>query len=227
MEFFDTIQLTYIFRLILATACGMTIGFERKNRAKEAGIRTHCVVACAAALMMIVSKYAFFDVIEKGMFGDIEVRLDPSRVASTIASGIGFLGAGMIFVHKNTISGLTTAAGIWATSGVGMAVGSGMYAIGIVATLIIIIVQVLFHLHLPRLRPTKLKKLIILNVTSEAYQHEVTEILKEKNIHIQDVYVSKDENSKKYTFIIELPQSTVEEDILAQIKYPCSLNANS
>ena len=112
-------QAEYILRIILAGICGMIIGLERKNRSKEAGIRTHFVVACGAALMMVVSKYAFFDIICKGIYEGVEVRLDPSRIASTIASGIGFLGAGMIFVHKNTITGLTTAAGIWATSGVG------------------------------------------------------------------------------------------------------------
>ena len=99
----ETMQLHFVFRVLLAGICGMIIGLERKNRSKEAGIRTHFVVACGAALMMIVSKYAFFDVISQGAYNGVEVRLDPSRVASTIASGIGFLGAGMIFVHRNKI----------------------------------------------------------------------------------------------------------------------------
>ena len=145
-------ELIYIVRILLAGICGALIGFERKNRSKEAGIRTHFVVACGAALMMVVSKYAFFDLIQGGMFGDVEVRLDPSRVASTIASGIGFLGAGMIFVHKNTITGLTTAAGIWATSGVGMAIGAGMYVLGIGGAVIILVAQYLLHIDFHRSR---------------------------------------------------------------------------
>lgn len=72
---FDLQQFCYILRMIVAGICGIIIGLERKNRSKEAGIRTHCVVACAAALMMIVSKYAFFDVIGRGAYGDVEVRL--------------------------------------------------------------------------------------------------------------------------------------------------------
>jgi len=92
------------------------------------------VVACASALMMILSKYAYMDVME--MYGDL-MKIDPSRIASGIVSGIGFLGAGMIFVNKQTVMGLTTAAGIWATSGIGMAIGAGMYWIGGAATLII------------------------------------------------------------------------------------------
>ena len=126
------IELISILRIVFAGFCGCLVGLERKNRSKEAGIRTHCVVACGAAIIMIVSKYAFFDIgaIAEGVGFSGEIRLDPSRVASTIASGIGFLGAGMIFVHKNTISGLTTAAGIWATSGIGMAIGAGLYFVG-------------------------------------------------------------------------------------------------
>ena len=137
MEFFAIENIYYIIRIIIAGLCGGAIGYERKVRAKGAGIRTHCVVACAAALMIIISKYAFFDVISGGVIEGADIRLDPSRVASTIVSGVGFLGAGTIFVNKNKISGLTTAAGIQATSGVGMAIGSGMYLVGIAATVII------------------------------------------------------------------------------------------
>ena len=107
-------------RILIAGLCGALIGFERKNRKKEAGIRTHIIVALASSLMMIISKYGFFDIISGNLFPGIDVRLDPSRIASCIVSGIGFLGAGMIFTYKKTITGLTTAAGIWATAGVGM-----------------------------------------------------------------------------------------------------------
>ena len=91
----NSTQIELMIRIVLAGICGMMIGLERKNRSKEAGIRTHFVVACGAALMMVVSKYAFFDVISKGIYEGVEVRLDPSRIASTIASGIGFLGVVM------------------------------------------------------------------------------------------------------------------------------------
>ncbi len=124
-------------RLILAAICGFAIGFERKNRRKEAGVRTHVIVALASCLMMEISKYGFFDL---GKF-------DGARIAAQVVSGIGFLGAGMIFVHKNSIKGLTTAAGVWATSGIGMAVGAGMYIIGVMTTVTILIIQVVFHKH--------------------------------------------------------------------------------
>lgn len=132
--------LEYFLRIILAGICGGIIGYERKNRGKGAGIRTHVIVAIASALMMLISKYGFNDL----AFGE-DFRLDPSRVASQIVSGVGFLGAGMIFIQKKAVKGLTTAAGIWATSGIGMAIGSGMYVIGILSSLVILAVQLITH----------------------------------------------------------------------------------
>lgn len=134
--------LEYFLRIILAGICGGIIGYERKNRGKGAGVRTHVIVAIASALMMLISKYGFNDL----AFGE-DFRLDPSRVASQIVSGVGFLGAGMIFIQKKAVKGLTTAAGIWATSGIGMAIGSGMYAIGIATSLVIVVVQLITHKH--------------------------------------------------------------------------------
>ena len=100
-------QLDWLIRLILAGVCGYAIGYERNSRSKNAGTRTHLIVALSAALMIIVSKYGFMDIISTH-----GVNLDPSRIAAQIVSGIGFLGAGMIFVHNQSVNGLTTAAGI-------------------------------------------------------------------------------------------------------------------
>lgn len=133
-------QLEFLLRLVVAGICGSLIGYERKNRLKEAGIRTHMIVALGAALIMVVSKYGFSDVIHlKGY------ELDPSRVAAQIVSGIGFLGAGMIFVRKQAISGLTTAAGVWTTAGIGMAIGAKLYFVGIAATALVLLVQIVLH----------------------------------------------------------------------------------
>lgn len=98
------------------------------------------IVALGAALIMIVSKYGFSDVLQlKGY------ALDPSRIAAQIVSGIGFLGAGIIFVRKQAISGLTTAAGIWTTAGIGMAIGAKLYFVGIAATVLVLLVQIVLH----------------------------------------------------------------------------------
>ncbi|PWM71704.1 MAG: hypothetical protein DBX59_08170 [Bacillota bacterium] len=132
-----TNELIYLLRILLAVLLGFCIGFERKMRFKEAGIRTHTIVCAGAALIMIVSKYGFADVPD----------FDASRVAAQIVSGIGFIGAGMIIYRKTAIYGLTTAAGVWATAGVGMAVGSGLYIVSVGATILLITVQCIMHIR--------------------------------------------------------------------------------
>jgi putative Mg2+ transporter-C (MgtC) family protein len=125
-----------LLNLLLSVVLGFIIGLERKYRLKEAGVRTHTIVCFGSALMMVVSKYAF------------DSEADAARVAAQIVSGIGFIGAGMIVYRQHEVRGLTTAAGVWATAGIGMACGSGnLYWVAIGATLIMIGVQ--FVLHLP------------------------------------------------------------------------------
>lgn len=128
------IFLDFALRLFVAGAMGVLIGLEREYRAKEAGYRTHFLVALGSALMMIVSQYGFTEVLKTDL-----IRVDPSRIAAQVVSGIGFIGAGTIILQKQIVRGLTTAAGIWATSGIGLAVGAGMYAIGIAATLLVLL----------------------------------------------------------------------------------------
>ena len=144
MSVYDILE--FVLRIIVALLLGGIIGVERTHRQKEAGIRTHCMVALASALFMIVSKYAFLDVVEIGAVGGKGV--DPSRIASQIVNGISFLGAGVIFKQgKSTIKGLTTAAGMWATAAVGMAVGAGLYIVGISVTAVMMLTQVFLHRH--------------------------------------------------------------------------------
>ena len=104
---------------------------------KEAGLRTHIIVAVGAALLMIVSKYGFTDILDTP-----GIRVDGSRVAANVITGISFLGAGVIFVRDVSIKGLTTAAGLWSMAGVGLAIGAGMYAIGIFSTALIMLPHV-------------------------------------------------------------------------------------
>ena len=134
------IQLDWLLRIIVAAFCGALIGYERAIQRKSAGVRTHIVVATASALFMIVSKYGFADLLSMH-----DVALDPSRIAAQIVTGISFIGAGTILVRKEQISGLTTAAGVWATAAIGMAVGAGMYVIGILSAFFLFIIQMLFH----------------------------------------------------------------------------------
>lgn len=119
-------QIILAVRMVIAALCGLAVGYERKFHLKSAGVKTHVIVSLASALMMEVSKYGFFDTADA----------DASRVAAQVVSGISFLGAGIIIKRNQNVEGLTTAAGIWMMSGIGLAIGSGMYAIGLLCTVL-------------------------------------------------------------------------------------------
>ena len=220
-------ELMYVFRVIIAGICGIIIGYERKSRAKEAGIRTHFIVASAAALIMIVSKYGFFDLIQEAIAEGVEVKLDPSRIASCIVSGVGFLGAGMIFVQKYTIKGLTTAAGIWATAGIGMAVGAGLYTTGILFTFLIYIAQVLLHKDSKFLSTRHLMIMRINDVDKQGYISELTRVLDVRDIAIDHYDISRNikKNTFDYVITIEIPRGFDDEKILEMIEYDTSLES--
>ncbi|MGH3509191.1 MAG: MgtC/SapB family protein [Nocardioidaceae bacterium] len=112
----------------LAFVLSSLIGLERELRQKSAGVRTHALVGLGAALIMLVSKYGFGDVL------GAHVNLDPSRVAAQIVTGIGFIGGGLIFVRRDAVQGLTTAAVVWLTAAVGMAAGAGLPILALLAT---------------------------------------------------------------------------------------------
>lgn len=223
MNFIEEYQINLIFRMLVSCVCGILIGFERKNRAKVAGIRTHCIVACASAMMMIVSKYAFHDIIETA--ANTDVRLDPSRMAQGIVTGVGFLGAGMIYIQRGVIRGLTTAAGIWATSGIGMAIGGGMYIIGITGTIIILCIQLVLHIDSKLLSTHKTKTIKIHHVSESGFQEKAKELFAAINVGVNDVSVRKNEDGTyTYAICIDVPEETSEEFLVNQFDYRCSID---
>ena len=126
----------FILRIFIAAVLGGLIGLEREWRAKEAGFRTHFLVALGSALFMIVSAYGFSD----SLYNELQ-RWDVSRVAAQVVSGIGFIGAGTIIFRKseNVVSGLTTAAGLWVVAAIGLACGGGMYKLATASTLLVLV----------------------------------------------------------------------------------------
>lgn len=142
-------NLDFCLRLLLACICGTAIGVERSRHFKEAGVRTHVIVCVGAALVMVVSKYGFVDLAlpNGGSFPGTR-GADPARVAAQVVSGISFLGAGVIFKREGLIRGLTTAAGIWVTAAIGLAVGAGMLMIGLFAAVIVCVLQYMTHFFL-------------------------------------------------------------------------------
>lgn len=184
------IQLDYLLRLFIAAVCGMAIGYERKNRMKEAGIRTHFIVAIGAALIMIISKYGFQDQI-----GWPNMSLDPSRIAAQVVTGVGFLGAGVIFMQKQTIVGLTTAAGVWVTAAIGLSIGSGFYFVGIAATVITILGQILLHGKIRFLSSPRTETLMLQIVDNADAIKLLQDIFEDNEIIILNLKSKRDEKS--------------------------------
>ena len=140
--------LGFCLRMLLACLFGAAIGYERSKRFKEAGIRTHILVCCGAALAMIISKYGFIDLTLTDGSPLAGTRIaDPSRIASQVVSGISFLGAGVIFKNSGTVKGLTTAACLWVTACIGLSVGAGMYLLGLFSTVLVAAMLTLLHKH--------------------------------------------------------------------------------
>jgi putative Mg2+ transporter-C (MgtC) family protein len=141
--------------LTLAFVLSALVGLEREIRQKSAGLRTNTLVGVSAALFILISKYGFMDVLKNG-----EVVLDPSRVAAQIVSGIGFIGGGVIFMRRDVVRGLTTAASVWLTAALGMACGAGLPVLAVATTVAHFIIMLVFPRllqHLPRERRTATK----------------------------------------------------------------------
>jgi len=155
-----------ILRILVAALFGGMIGLEREYRDKSAGFRTHFLVAMGSALFMIISQFGFEAAIAHA--DGVDLRLDPSRVAAQVVSGIGFIGAGTIMFQKNSIRGLTTAAGIWVTAAIGLACGGGLYVIALVSTLLVLAGLEAFNFFLHRLDQRRDKEKTTTNNTEES-----------------------------------------------------------
>ena len=199
-----SIELKCILQMLLALILGFAIGFERKMRFKEAGIRTHTIVCVGACLYMIVSKYGF-------------EGADTARVAAQIVSGIGFIGAGMIFYHKQVVHGLTTAAGIWATAAIGMAVGAGLWEISLAASAIIILIQCIMHLNIKIFRSRHYLRLNILFTCSGNGEREIIkELFKVKRF--SKINAKKEGEEIVYSATVTIDKEFTDTDIYNALK---------
>ncbi|WP_044113037.1 MgtC/SapB family protein [Lacticaseibacillus zeae] len=203
MTIMDQVEL--VIRLLVAAFCGFTIGFERKNRFKNAGIRTHMIVALGSALIMIVSKYGFFDILNLK-----NIALDPSRVAAQIVSGVSFLGAGAILVRHNNVNGLTTAASVWTTAAVGMAIGAKLYILGLSATALVLGIQVVLHHHY-RWLPSGDNGVLTIRIRNEGFDMEhMRQTLGKYHIKVLNVSIKHEGDEVKMSLHVE---SRANEDM--------------
>ncbi len=202
-------------RIIVACVCGAAIGYERSMRYKEAGIRTHIIVCCASALMMIVSKHGFSDLLSPAFAGFSDMRgADPARIAAQVVSGISFLGAGIIFHRGKSISGLTTAAGVWATAGIGLAVGAGMYVIGIFSTLVISTLQVVMHKYALTSDSLLIGQVHYTVKQSKAFHESMDAYIKKNKMQIISSKVAiNDDGSSTYDLSLRMSQNMTMNDL--------------
>lgn len=214
-----------ILRLGITLALCFFIGLERELRQKSAGLRTHALVGLGAAVAMMISKYGFADVTDQPGIG-----LDPSRVAAQIVSGVGFIGAGIIFVRRGSVRGLTTAAAVWVTAMVGMATGAGLYVLAVATTAAYLLIVVAFAAVERRaiLATRQPMNLLVTYVDGKGVLREVLKVLTQEGFAVSDIRVDRAATPPNVTVGLEIQGSTPFTDAveaLSQLDGVASVDA--
>jgi len=194
----NMITYEFVLRLFVAAMLGGVIGLEREYRAKEAGFRTHFLVALGSGLFMILSQFGFDDVL-----GHYErVSLDPSRIASQVVTGIGFIGAGTIIFQKHVVRGLTTAAGLWVTSAIGMTAGAGMYVLSIATTVLVLLCLEALYFILQHFGTRNIT--VTFSTPKEENIQPVLQRLRDKEIIIDSYEMTRKDTSSGHYFVVTM-----------------------
>ena len=203
----DATYIEITIRLSLALLLGGAIGIEREYRAKEAGFRTHFLVALGSALFCLVSQFGF----------GIDLK-DSSRVAAQVVSGIGFLGAGTIIFQKNVVRGLTTAAGLWVTAAIGLACGTGMYAAALIATFMVLLGLEVLNALIPQLG-TSTVELSFKAPSKESVRQLIEELKHGMEIQLYELKDSFTSQGEVFEVDIQFKVKRGESDCLRIIDY--------
>ena len=213
LTLFDNLE--FLIRLLLSAALGALVGLERSKRQKEAGVRTHCIIACTSALFMILSKYAFVDT---AIGADGLRGADPARIAAQVVSGISFLGAGVIFKNGNSIRGLTTAAGMWGTAAIGMAVGAGMYWLGLIEAAILVAIQIVLHRFPVGADALTTQELLVEMEDTPELQAKFDALLQAHNGQVVESSLSRDEGYLRMEITAKLEPPITHDEALTFLK---------
>lgn len=209
---FDNLE--FFIRIVLAAILGALVGLERSKRQKEAGVRTHCIIACTSALFMILSKYAFVDLVGvAGLRG-----ADPARIAAQVVSGISFLGAGVIFKNGNSIRGLTTAAGMWGTAAVGMAIGAGMYWVGLIEAAILVTIQIILHRFPVGADALTTQEILVEMADTQEMQDKFDELLARHRGQVTESSLTREEGYLRMEITAKLEPPITHDEALAFMK---------
>ena len=194
----NIITYEFVLRLFVAAMLGGVIGLEREYRAKEAGFRTHFLVALGSGLFMILSQFGFDDVLARYE----RVSLDPSRIASQVVTGIGFIGAGTIIFQKHVVRGLTTAAGLWVTSAIGMTAGAGMYVLSIATTVLVLLCLEALYFILQHFGTRNIT--VTFSTPKEENIQPVLQRLRDKEIIIDSYEMTRKDTSSGHYFVVTM-----------------------
>ena len=210
--------LLFSLRLVLAAALGAVIGFEREWRAKEAGLRTHFLVAMGSALVMIVSKYGFEDLPlnDDNPFAGTR-GADPARIAAQVISGISFLGAGVIVLHKRFVMGLTTAATIWTTSAIGLSIGAGLYVVPTVATVLVLMGLEAGRLADRHIGRARREVRVVFTAPDDDASHAAIAALKQARAFVASYSTEPHENGVRVHLLIEATTAVSQPDFLVPL----------
>ena len=194
----NIITYEFVLRLFVAAMLGGVIGLEREYRAKEAGFRTHFLVALGSGLFMILSQFGFDNVLSNYE----QVSLDPSRIASQVVTGIGFIGAGTIIFQKHVVRGLTTAAGLWVTSAIGMTAGAGMYVLSIATTVLVLLCLEALYFILQHFGTRNIT--VTFSTPKEESIKLVLQRLRAKEVIIDSYEMKRKDTSSGYYYIVTM-----------------------
>jgi putative Mg2+ transporter-C (MgtC) family protein len=205
-----------LLRLALAAALGGAVGLERELREREAGFRTHLLVALGSALFTIVSAYGFHEFLNSGAS---VVRTDPTRIAAQIVTGIGFLGAGAIIRQGLSVRGLTTAATLWAVAAIGLSVGAGYYSGALITTGIVLLalwpLRLLAYVALRRFRPEDGRLLVELPAGESP--GPVIDEVERGGVRLQSIEVSQEGDRRRLRLEVALPSGTKIPALVARV----------
>ncbi|MBQ0037522.1 MAG: MgtC/SapB family protein [Clostridiales bacterium] len=202
-------NLEFLIRIVLSGILGVIIGLERTRRQKEAGTRTHCIIACTAAAFMILSKYAFADMANSG---------DPARLAAQVVGGISFIGAGVIFKDDTGIKGLTTAAGMWATAAVGLAIGAGLYWVGLIETGMLVFIQVVLHRFPVGNDATLLQDITVCMADTPMLHDAVQALIDRHDGRIESSNITCEDGAVTIAMIVRLEEPITTEEALTLLR---------
>jgi putative Mg2+ transporter-C (MgtC) family protein len=215
----DVVTLSWpeaLLRLVLAAVLGGAVGIERELREREAGLRTHMMVSLGAALFTLTSAYGFTDFVAAN--GNL-YRIDPTRIAAQIVSGIGFLGAGAIIRQGLAVRGLTTAATLWVVAAIGLASGAGYYAAAVMTTVVVVAalwpLRILAYRMVSRVRPEQERLLVALPAGSSP--GELVSGVESAGGRIESLQINQEGDRRYVELDVELPRTADRAKLVSSI----------